>query len=121
MLELTQQFNSTGRIIISKEESDSHWQQRDYKGFSPSVDWDNVDFDSAPAIQDLPVISAVCDPAPGQTVKVKDGKIQLRGMLPILTHRLLLYELNKIFLGCQIVDRPSRMTKPLIKFLEKKN
>ncbi|KAF4529638.1 hypothetical protein B566_EDAN011479 [Ephemera danica] len=68
-----------GRIIVSGEESDSHWQQRDYKGFSPSVDWDTVDFDSAPAIQELPVISAICDPAPGETVKVNDGKIVLRG------------------------------------------
>lgn len=28
-----------GRIIISTKESDSHWQQMDYKGFSPSTDW----------------------------------------------------------------------------------
>ena len=32
------------RIIISEHESDSHWQQSDYKGFSPSVDWNNVDW-----------------------------------------------------------------------------
>lgn len=35
----------------SGSESQGFWQQRDYKNFSPSTDWDNVDFDSAPAIQ----------------------------------------------------------------------
>ena len=39
------------RIIASREESASHWQQKDYKSFSPSVDWDSVDWSSAPAIQ----------------------------------------------------------------------
>lgn len=33
------------KIIASKDESSSHWQQRDYKSFSPSVDWDTVDWD----------------------------------------------------------------------------
>lgn len=41
------------KIVSSKEESLCHWQQNDYKGFSPSVDWDTVNFKSAPAIQDL--------------------------------------------------------------------
>lgn len=49
-----------GRIVVSKVESDSHWQQSDYKGFSPSVDWDNLDYKKSPAIQELPVISAIC-------------------------------------------------------------
>ena len=39
------------RVTASREESASHWQQKDYKGFSPSVDWDTVDWSSAPAIQ----------------------------------------------------------------------
>uniref|UniRef100_A0A4W6F3D2 sulfite oxidase n=1 Tax=Lates calcarifer TaxID=8187 RepID=A0A4W6F3D2_LATCA len=42
-----------GKIIVSAEESSSHWQQNDYKGFSPGTDWDTVDFKSAPAIQEL--------------------------------------------------------------------
>ena len=40
-----------GGIVASAEESGSCWQQKDYKFFSPGVDWDNVDWDSAPAIQ----------------------------------------------------------------------
>ncbi len=39
------------RVVASKEESGSHWQQKDYKSFSPSVGWDEVDWSSAPAIQ----------------------------------------------------------------------
>ncbi|KZC12435.1 putative sulfite oxidase, mitochondrial [Dufourea novaeangliae] len=68
-----------GKIIVSKEESHSQWQQGDYKGFSPSTDWDNVDFSKAPAIQEMPVISAICTPEPLQTVKVNDGKINVKG------------------------------------------
>ena len=48
-----------GKVVASKTESQGFWQQRDYKNFSPSVDWDNVDFDSAPAIQDMPVQSHI--------------------------------------------------------------
>lgn len=72
-------FGLSGRIILSENESDAHWQQNDYKGFSPNVDWDTVDFKKSPAIQELPVISAICEPAEGQKVKVVDGKIRLRG------------------------------------------
>ncbi|XP_053998373.1 sulfite oxidase, mitochondrial isoform X2 [Hylaeus anthracinus] len=68
-----------GKIIISKEESHSQWQRGDYKGFSPSIDWDNVDFSKAPAIQEMPVISAICKPEPSETVKVKNGKINVKG------------------------------------------
>uniref|UniRef100_V9IET3 Sulfite oxidase n=1 Tax=Apis cerana TaxID=7461 RepID=V9IET3_APICE len=32
------------KIIVSKKESQSQWQQNDYKVFSPNTDWDNVDF-----------------------------------------------------------------------------
>ncbi|KAJ8935784.1 hypothetical protein NQ314_012634 [Rhamnusium bicolor] len=68
-----------GKIIVSDKESDSHWQQFDYKGFSPSTDWDTVDFSKSPAIQELPVISAICRPSEGDTVKVINGHIHLKG------------------------------------------
>lgn len=69
-----------GRIIVSEEESSSHWQQNDYKGFNPSVDWDTVDFSSAPAIQDLPVQSAITEPHPGEVVNPDDdGKVTIKG------------------------------------------
>lgn len=68
-----------GKIVVSEKESDSHWQQNDYKGFSPSTDYDNVDFSKAPAIQELPVISAICKPSHGETVKVENGYITVKG------------------------------------------
>lgn len=67
------------RIVTSTEESDSHWQQNDYKGFSPNVDWDNVDFKSAPSIQELPIQSAICDPVDGSNVSPVNGMITVRG------------------------------------------
>lgn len=68
-----------GRIIVSKEESPSQWQKGDYKGLSPSMNWDNVDFSKSPAIQEMPVISAICDPHDSEVVQVKDGIIEVKG------------------------------------------
>ncbi|XP_011256952.2 probable sulfite oxidase, mitochondrial isoform X2 [Camponotus floridanus] len=67
------------KICVSKQESQSQWQQGDYKGFSPSTNWDNVDFSKSPAIQEMPVISAICDPQDSDVVEIKNGKIQVKG------------------------------------------
>ncbi|XP_037726719.1 sulfite oxidase, mitochondrial [Drosophila subpulchrella] len=69
------------RIVVADRESDSHWQQNDYKGFSPSTDWDTVDFSKSDAIQAMPVTSAICTPQPGSRVKIDDdeGHIAVRG------------------------------------------
>ncbi|GFR42777.1 hypothetical protein Agub_g3739 [Astrephomene gubernaculifera] len=67
------------RIVASPAESGSHWQQRDYKSFSPCVDWDSVDWGAAPAIQEPPVTSAICEPAPGTTLSAADGEVTVRG------------------------------------------
>lgn len=73
-------WTSLARIDISEEESESHWQRNDYKSFSPSTDWDSVDFTKAPAIQELPVTSVVCEPENHQVVELdKDGNLRLRG------------------------------------------
>lgn len=59
-----------GKVVLSEEESTSHWQRQDYRSFSPDVDWHNVNFDDAPSIQEMPVVSAICkhevDPASGE-------------------------------------------------------
>lgn len=68
-----------GRIVVSKHESGSHWQQKDYKGFSPSCDWEKVDFNKSPGIQELPVISAICKPGKNEFAEVKDGHILVQG------------------------------------------
>lgn len=67
------------KICVSKQESQSQWQQGDYKGFSPSTNWDNVDFSKSPAIQEMPVTSAICDPQNSAIVEVKKGKIEVKG------------------------------------------
>lgn len=69
-----------GKIEVSAQESDSHWQQNDYKGFSPSTDWNNVDFSKSPAIQNMPVTSAICSPKNGEAAQVdKDGLLTVKG------------------------------------------
>ena len=45
------------RVEVSEEESESHHQRADYKGFNPSVDWGSVNWDGAESIQDMPVRS----------------------------------------------------------------
>jgi sulfite oxidase len=46
------------KIVISDEESTSQWQRRDYKSFGPN-EGANPDWDRAPAIQEMPVTSAI--------------------------------------------------------------
>lgn len=68
-----------GRIVVADKESDSHWQQKDYKGFSPSTDWDTVDFSKSPAMQNMPVTSAICSPQSGDKVPVMNGMVTVKG------------------------------------------
>ncbi|XP_064617297.1 sulfite oxidase-like [Liolophura sinensis] len=68
-----------GRILVSKNESDSHWQQKDYKGFNPSVDWDTVDFSKSAAVQDLPVVSTICEPEPGTVLDEDSDEVVVKG------------------------------------------
>lgn len=52
------------KIVIADEESTSQWQRRDYKSFGPNER--DVDWDSAPAIQEMPVTSAITKVLVGQ-------------------------------------------------------
>ena len=65
------------KIIPSKEESKSHWQQKDYKTFTPSVDWSTADFEKAVAIQDYPIQSAITEPTNGATIE--GDEVTLKG------------------------------------------
>lgn len=47
------------RIVLAEDESLSQWQQRDYKCFGPNQSGSDVDWSSAPAIQETPVQSAI--------------------------------------------------------------
>ncbi|VDK81954.1 unnamed protein product [Onchocerca ochengi] len=51
-------------IILSEEESTSHWQRKDYRGLPPFIGpTDYQDFEMVPSIQEYPVQSAFCSPA----------------------------------------------------------
>ncbi|XP_063616306.1 LOW QUALITY PROTEIN: sulfite oxidase, mitochondrial [Cydia splendana] len=65
-------------ITIGEDESSSHWHKQDYRSFNPSKTWETADFATAPPVYSLPVTSAICDPADGETVKMKDGCIEIR-------------------------------------------
>ena len=60
-----------GRIILSSEESHSHWQRKDYKSFSPNIDMFNLNFDESASVQETPVQSAICDPQDGDEMLVQ--------------------------------------------------
>ena len=67
-------------VVASKEEYTGFWQKNDYKGFSPSVDWSNVDFSTAPAIQELPVTSFITSPANGAVLDGDGADVSLCGL-----------------------------------------
>eukprot|EP00127_Corallochytrium_limacisporum_P003041 Clim_evm88s144 gene=Clim_evmTU88s144 len=72
-----------GKIKLTQDEVDSQWQKRDYKIMPPHVDFSNVNWDSVPAIQAMPVQSAICEPQEGDTVYVSqddnEANFVLRG------------------------------------------
>ncbi|XP_044757675.1 sulfite oxidase, mitochondrial-like isoform X2 [Coccinella septempunctata] len=67
------------KVTVQKEECQTFNHQRLYKGFSPNVYYENLDWNMSPAIDELPVISAICEPVNGGTVKVSNGKINIKG------------------------------------------
>lgn len=67
------------QVVASREEYGGQWQQRDYKGFCPSVNWDTVDFSSAPAIQELPIQSLITSPVEGAKVD-RGGEVEVTGV-----------------------------------------
>eukprot|EP00899_Mesostigma_viride_P022847 jgi/Mesvir1/3747/Mv15022-RA.1 len=55
-------------VTVQREECQGFFQQNDYKMFPPSVNWDNVKWETSPPIMDFPVTCAICDTNGGQTV-----------------------------------------------------
>lgn len=41
--------------------------------------YDNLDWDASPAVDELPVISAICEPVNGGSARVSDGKVTVKG------------------------------------------
>ncbi|KAF0699780.1 Aste57867_9661 [Aphanomyces stellatus] len=58
-----------GRIVLSNEEYQGFWQQKDYRGYAPDIDYATPEFEkfAGPSIQELPIQSAITEPKPGQT------------------------------------------------------
>ncbi|KAI9328078.1 Oxidoreductase, molybdopterin-binding domain-containing protein [Obelidium mucronatum] len=63
------------KIALSEDESDAHWQQRDYKGFGPSKTLEQSDYATSQSIQELPVQSCVTVPQQNDSVEIVDGKV----------------------------------------------
>ncbi|KAL3320541.1 hypothetical protein Ciccas_000773 [Cichlidogyrus casuarinus] len=64
-------------ISLSDRESDSFWQQKDYK-FVPPQALKSCDMTKIPAVLGFPVQSAICVPKAGQKL-VNDGSIIVKG------------------------------------------
>jgi sulfite oxidase len=67
------------RVKAASTENEGHWQQNDYKGFSPNVDWANVNYKTAPAIQDLPIQSAITVPVPNTVLEEGSDEVLVKG------------------------------------------
>ena len=62
------------KISVSDVESSSFWQQRDYKGFPPGIDYNSSFYwkRAGPSIQELPVQSAILEPSDGYVLTEDD-------------------------------------------------
>ena len=67
------------KIIASPYESSAHWQQYDYKSFNNSIDWNNVDWSSSPAIQETPITSAITSPSNNDKLSIYDDEVNIQG------------------------------------------
>jgi len=64
-------------ITVQDTPSDNHMQQRDYKMLPPDVTEATVDWDKGFSINDMPLNSAICEPAPH--AELKAGQTVVRG------------------------------------------
>ena len=67
------------RIVISNEVAHSAWQRNvQYRGYSPNVkNFKGVEPTIAAAVYELPVQSAICEPASGTKVYEEDGEAEV--------------------------------------------
>nr|CAD7423986.1 unnamed protein product [Timema monikensis] len=74
---------SFAKITLSEKEPNSQWQQLHNKAFPPGMDATNLDTTSMPAIQEMPVTSAITNLMEGDTIKLHGGKIYIKGQKTI--------------------------------------
>ncbi|XP_024536233.1 sulfite oxidase isoform X1 [Selaginella moellendorffii] len=65
-------------IKVIEEECQGFFMQKDYKMFPPTVDWDNINWNSRRPLMDFPVQCAICSPAEGDLVKA-GSKMKIQG------------------------------------------
>uniref|UniRef100_A0A5S6R0Q7 sulfite oxidase n=1 Tax=Trichuris muris TaxID=70415 RepID=A0A5S6R0Q7_TRIMR len=68
-----------GSISISNQESESPWQRIDYKMDPPIPQRAGIDFSELQAIQELPVMSAICSPTDDQTFPAGTTEVNVQG------------------------------------------
>uniref|UniRef100_K3WL08 Sulfite oxidase n=1 Tax=Globisporangium ultimum (strain ATCC 200006 / CBS 805.95 / DAOM BR144) TaxID=431595 RepID=K3WL08_GLOUD len=73
------------RIVLSQHESPNFWQQKDYRGFPPNVDYKTENYldYAGEAIQELPVQSAIMQPNDGATVVLQTSSDTSETLLPV--------------------------------------
>ncbi len=68
------------KIVISNEESKSHWQQNDYKILPNNIkNLKDADFSKLKAVQESPIQSAICKPANNAVVEKDDEYLKIKG------------------------------------------
>lgn len=65
-------------IYVTAEECQGFFMQRDYKMFPPSVNWDNINWESRRPLMDFPVQCAICHPEDRAYVE-KGNKVTVQG------------------------------------------
>jgi sulfite oxidase len=69
------------KIAVSRDESTAFWQRSDYKLLGPAVTWDGMEaaMKATPAMQDMPVTSAIAAPKNGSSVADWQDDIDVKG------------------------------------------
>jgi len=68
------------RIELSDEEYHGHYQRKAYKTFSPSQDWDGLDWSKFEAIQEMPVQSGITNPPPNTSIVKGQKSVLVEGV-----------------------------------------
>jgi sulfite oxidase len=66
-----------GTILVSDRSSDNFFQARDYKLFPPETTAESAAWDGTDALNEMPVNSVICLPAPASSVRA--GSLEARG------------------------------------------
>ena len=66
-------------ITVSREESSSFWQQKDYKLFPPYITVESADYTAVQSMQEMPVQSAISEPKDGASVDASEMEVKVKG------------------------------------------